>query len=264
MRENRTHGSEGGDGESRSRPLSGTAREVSHELWSVYRLATVCVPTNRPLKRQRCPDRVYLTAGEKWQAVVERIAEFHDLGRPVLVGTRSVAASEYLSRLLAARGLTHRVLNARQDREEAEIIAQAGGEGQITVATNMAGRGTDIRLPRAVASKGGLHVIATERHEAQRIDRQLFGRCARQGDPGTFETIVSLEDELVQIYSRRLWRKLCALVARPGHASASWVSALTVRLAQRAAERLHLRMRRDLLKMDEQMQSALAFSGRSE
>ena len=244
--------------------MTGTAREVSQELWSVYRLATVCIPTNRPLRRQRNPDRVYLRAGEKWQAVVDRIAELHDLGRPVLVGTRSVAASEHLSRLLTNRGLTHRVLNARQDREEAEIIAQAGSEGQITVATNMAGRGTDIRLSRSVAARGGLHVIATERHEAQRIDRQLFGRCARQGDPGTFEAMVSLEDELVGIYCHGLWKQLCAFAAPRGHAFSSWLPAMTVRLAQRAAERLHLRMRRDLLKMDEQMQSALAFSGRSE
>ena len=181
--------------------MTGTAREVRGELWSVYRLATVRIPTNRPAQRQRFPERVYATEEEKWQAVASRVEEVHNSGRPILVGTRSVDASETLSGLLRARGLEHALLNARQDAEEATIVSQAGGRGCITVATNMAARGTDIKLGDEVVDLGGLHVIATELHEARRIDRQLFGRCGRQGDPGSCEAIVSLEDELVRVYA---------------------------------------------------------------
>jgi preprotein translocase subunit SecA len=244
--------------------MTGTAREVAGELWSVYRLATVTIPTNRPLKRRGLPTWVYPSAEEKWRAIVSRIQEQQNAGRPVLVGTRSVAASEHLSRLLTARGLDHQVLNARQDRQEAEIIAGAGERCRITVATNMAGRGTDIRLPQSSRSLGGLHVIATELHEARRIDRQLFGRCGRQGDPGSYQAIISLEDELVRIYAHRWWQKLSALLPRLGDGANDWARAATLALAQRAAERLHYRMRRQLLKTDEQRDAALAFSGRSE
>jgi preprotein translocase subunit SecA len=244
--------------------MTGTAHEVAGELWSVYRLATVTVPTNRPLKRRGLPTRVYQSAEEKWQAVVQSIQEQQNAGRPVLVGTRSVAASEHLSGLLTARGLDHQVLNARQDRQEADIVASAGERCRITVATNMAGRGTDIRLPHSSRAIGGLHVIATELHEARRIDRQLFGRCGRQGDPGSYEAIISLEDELVKIYARRWWQKLNAVTPRLGDGANDWARAATLELAQRAAERLHYRMRRQLLKMDEQLAAALAFSGRSE
>jgi preprotein translocase subunit SecA len=244
--------------------MTGTAREVSGELWSVYGLAVVSVPPNRPSRRRGLPDRIYPTAAEKWTAVVERIKALHREGRPVLVGTRSVAASEHLSRLLAAEELPHQVLNARQDGEEAAVVTRAGEPGRITVATNMAGRGTDIRLAPAVAELGGLHVIATERHEAHRIDRQLFGRCGRQGDPGSYEAIVSLEDELAAVHSGGLWRRLALAMARPGHPVPRWTGARGVRRAQQGAERLHSRMRRDLLKMDEELESALAFSGRRE
>ena len=229
--------------------MTGTAREVGRELWTVYRLPVVRVPTNRPLDRRRLASRVVRTADEKWTAIVRRIAEVHTQGRPILVGTRSVGASEHLSRLLKRADLPHVVLNARQDEDEAEIVARAGERGRITVATNMAGRGTDIRLAPGVADLGGLHVIATEYHEAGRIDRQLFGRCGRQGDPGSFEVFASLDDEIVRHAS---WaRVLGAVPAR-------------LALAQRAAERLHSRMRRDLLRYDEQLETALAFSGRGE
>jgi len=236
--------------------MTGTAREVAGELWSVYGLAVVSIPPNRPLNRWHRRDHLHPTAEAKWQAVVERIAGLHERGRPILVGTRSVAASEHLSGLLMDARLPHQVLNARQDQEEAEIIARAGEQGRITVATNMAGRGTDIRLKPGVADLGGLHVIATERHDARRIDRQLFGRCGRQGDQGSYEAIVSFEDELVTAYGSRLWRWFG--VALP------WLGRLVFRRAQRAAERLHSRMRRDLLKMDEHLDTALAFSGRRE
>jgi preprotein translocase subunit SecA len=186
-------------------------------------------------------------------------------GRPVLVGTRSVAASEQLSTFLSEAGLPHKVLNARQDREEAEIIRSAGERAGITVATNMAGRGTDIRLAPGVAELGGLHVIATERHDAKRIDRQLFGRCGRQGDPGTSEAIISLEDELVTVYTRKFfqWLVRMILAVSSGLGSQS-AGSMFFNRAQKKAERLHARMRHDLLKMDEQIGDMLAFSGRQE
>ena len=244
--------------------MTGTAREVAGELWAVYGLPVVRVPTNRPMVRRGLPDHVARTDQEKWAVVTDRIAGVHAAGRPVLVGTRSVAASEHLSGLLTAAGLPHEVLNARQDRQEAEVIARAGEPGRIMVATNMAGRGTDIRLAPGVAERGGLHVIATERHEAGRIDRQLFGRCGRQGDPGTYEAIVSLEDELARVHGRRPWRWLAETAARAGWRAWPRIGGWSVRRAQRAAERLHSRMRRDLLKYDEQLETTLAFSGRLE
>ena len=189
----------------------------------------------------------------------------HVSGRPVLIGTRSVAASEHLSGLLSATELPHRVLNARQDQEEAEIVAEAGQAGCITVATNMAGRGTDIRLTPEVAALGGLHVIATERHEARRIDRQLFGRSARQGDPGTCEALVSLEDELIAVHASPFLRRLAALIEGiiDGR-GAGWLGKFLLRQGQMAAETAHHRMRRNLMKADEQLGDALAFSGRQE
>ena len=243
--------------------MTGTSREVRGELWSVYRLAVVPVPTNHPSRRRHTGDHVYQTAAAKWQAVVRRVIDIHRQQRPVLVGTRSVASSEHLSSLLAAAGIQHRVLNARQDAEEAAIIAQAGERGQITVATNMAGRGTDIRLAAGVADLGGLHVIGTERHQAGRIDRQLFGRCARQGDPGTYEMLVSLEDELVAVYGGALWRflggrLLCHQFLGP------WIGKVTLGWSQRAAERLHSRTRRNLLNADARVETALAFAGQFE
>ncbi len=245
--------------------MTGTAREVAGELWSIYRLRVVTVPTNRPLHRYYLPDRVYPTVGQRWEAVVNRISEMHRKGRPVLVGTRSVEASEHLSLLLSDAGLARKVLNARQDQEEAEIITRAGEQAHITVATNMAGRGTDIRLAPGVVELGGLHVIATERHEARRIDRQLFGRCGRQGDPGTNEAIISLEDELVTVYVSKPFQWLVAAVLRkPGTLIARWIGKVLFHRAQNKAEHLHARMRHDLLKMDEQLGDALAFSGRPE
>jgi len=244
--------------------MTGTGREVARELWSVYRLNVVTVPTNRPVQRKSEPGRVYLTADRKWREIIKSVRDLHRRGRPVLIGTRSVSASEHLSRLLMASGLPHQVLNARQNQEEAQIIAQAGQAGQITVATNMAGRGTDIRLAPGVAERGGLHVLATERHEARRIDRQLFGRGGRQGDPGSFQAIVSLEDELIKNFYGD-W--LCRMLARwrsPERPLPGWLGAMIVTGAQSAAEQHHGRLRRDLLKLDDNLGDMLAFSGRGE
>jgi len=248
--------------------MTGTAREVKRELWRVYGLATLRVPTHRPSKRRRLPNRIFGSQEEKWTAVVERVAELHASGRPILVGTRSLKASETLSGLLAANNLAHELLNARQDAEEARIIAKAGQKGRITVATNMAGRGTDIQLDAEALRLGGLHVIATELHDARRIDRQLFGRCGRQGDPGTCEAIVSLEDELVQVYLNGFWqmvgRCLIHRLVPLFPTGRERVLTLIFRMAQRSAERLHRRMRHDVLKFEEQLDSTLAFSGASD
>jgi preprotein translocase subunit SecA len=244
--------------------MTGTAREVAAELWSVYGLKVVTIPTHRPTRRRALGERVYATAERKWAEVVDRVQAIHAQRRPVLVGTRSVQASERLSRALTLAGLPHRVLNARQDQHEAEVIAQAGRPGGITVATNMAGRGTDIRLTEGVAERGGLHVLATERHDARRIDRQLFGRGARQGDLGSFEVILSLDDELFATLlgasSKRWLQGLCSADARLTPLLARALSLL----AQSLAERRHRRLRRDLLKLDENLSDMLAFSGRGE
>lgn len=235
--------------------MTGTAREIAPELWSVYRLPVVRVAPNRPVQRADLGLQVFASLPAKWAAVVAHAQERAAAGQPVLIGTRSVGASEELSRHLTAAGLAHQLLNARQDKQEAEIVAQAGQSGRITVATNMAGRGTDIRLGPGVKERGGLHVIATELHESRRIDRQLFGRCGRQGDPGSYEALVSLEDELCRTYLGRLLLRLArrGALARP-----------LVRLAQRRAERAHAAIRRELLGIDERLGDLLAFSGRGE
>jgi preprotein translocase subunit SecA len=242
--------------------MTGTAREVAGELWSIYRMRVVTVPTHRPMRRTYLPDRVYRTSEEKWTEIVKTIADLHQKERPVLAGTRSVEASEKLDQLLTDKGLPHKVLNARQDKEEAEIIALAGQPARVTVATNMAGRGTDIRLGPGVADMGGLRVIATERHEAGRIDRQLFGRCGRQGDPGTSEAFVSLDDEVITVH---VWKPLRWLAEMTlSTFLGKWLGRVLFGRAQRGAQRLHARMRHNLLKMDEQLSESLAFSGKSE
>jgi preprotein translocase subunit SecA len=244
--------------------MTGTAREVASELWSVYRLNVVTIPTNRPTRRTAIQDRMYLSAERKWSAIVDRVRELHEQGRPVLIGMRSVAASETLSHELSEAGLTHRVLNARQDQQEAEIVAQAGQPGRITVATNMAGRGTDIRLAPGIAELGGLHVLATERHDARRIDRQLFGRGGRQGDPGSYQVILSIDDELLGEFYGQWPQRLLERLGKPDAPAAPWVTKLLVAAAQRAAESRHSQLRRDLLKLDENLGDMLAFSGRGE
>jgi len=244
--------------------MTGTAQEIAPELWSVYRLPVVKVPTNRPVQRRDLGERVYATSDGKWQAVVERVRELSAAGRPTLVGTRSVGASEELSRRLTEARVEHQLLNARQDKQEADIVAQAGQSGRVTVATNMAGRGTDIRLGRGVVDAGGLHVIATELHESRRIDRQLFGRGGRQGDSGSFEAIVSLEDELCRTYLGPVLKRFARRLLDAGDGSSQALLRRLVRVAQARAERSHAAIRRDLLKIDDQLGELLAFSGRGE
>jgi preprotein translocase subunit SecA len=244
--------------------MTGTAREAAAELWSVYRLRVARVPTHRPTRRVLLAPRIHRDADAKWDAVVDRVQGLHERGRPVLIGTRTVADSEILADRMRAASLECRVLNALQDRDEAEIIAEAGLHGRITVATNMAGRGTDIKLGPGVEELGGLHVIATEFHDAGRIDRQLFGRCGRQGDPGSAESIVSLEDELLDAHPTRLFGFLGPSRIDPRGRLGRWLARRLFRRTQRAAERRNRRIRRELLRIDETTDRALAFSGAGE
>ncbi|MCD6364741.1 MAG: hypothetical protein J7M14_02580 [Planctomycetes bacterium] len=242
--------------------MTGTAAEARREFWQIYHLPVVVVPTNRPCVREKLSDRVYATEEAKWRAIVEECRRLHLLGRPILVGTRSVRASEHLSRLLKAENLEHQVLNAVRHAEEADIIAGAGQAGRITVATNMAGRGTDIKLERGVAEIGGLHVIATERHEAGRIDRQLFGRSARQGDPGSAQAFVSLEDEIARRYSPRFSAMMRRRLGRADGEVSSFLTRRVTDLAQRRAERMALAQRKGVLRTDDWLDEYLGFTGR--
>lgn len=238
--------------------MTGTAREVRGEIWSVYGLETVAIPTNRPCVRKSLPTVCCPSADEKWRTVVREAQRIHAAGRPLLIGSRSVEASEQLAAALNAAGIAHRVLNARQDADEAQVVAEAGQPGIVTVATNMAGRGTDIHLGPGVAEKGGLHVILTEYHDASRIDRQLFGRCARQGDPGSVVVIVALDDSLFQDQGGILLAALRR--AYPSGPPPFWTERLR-RHAQRKAEAIHARTRRDTLKQDRNLDTMLAFAG---
>lgn len=241
--------------------MTGTAAEAWREFWQIYHAPVVTIPTNRPCIRQVLPDRVYATQGAKWKAIVGQIRHLHETGRPILVGTRSVRASEHLSRLLTDAGLDHQVLNAVRHREEAQVTAAAGRPGKITVATNMAGRGTDIKLGAGVADLGGLHVLATERHEAGRIDRQLFGRSARQGDPGSAQAVVSLEDELVRRHAPHLSASLRKRYGRTEREVSGPVSRHAFNAAQRRAEHLSLAQRKGVLRADDWLDEYLGFAG---
>jgi preprotein translocase subunit SecA len=177
--------------------MTGTAMGSAGELRRIYRCHVMPIPTNRPAIRKRLPNRVFGDAEAKWESIVQEVVEMHAAGRPILIGTRSIDKSEILSKLLNEAGIEHQVLNANHIEEEADIVARAGGRGKVTVSTNMAGRGTDIKLAEGIHDLGGLHVICTEMHDASRIDRQLIGRCGRQGDPGTFRQYLSLDDDLI-------------------------------------------------------------------
>jgi len=241
--------------------MTGTAAEAVNEFWQIYRMPVVVIPTNRPIARTQLPDMVFATEHAKYAAIVEQIRRMHDIGRPVLVGTRSVRASEALGQMLQLEGLDHQVLNAVRHAEEAQIVAQAGQPGRITVATNMAGRGTDIKPARGVTEKGGLHVIASERHEARRIDRQLFGRCGRQGDPGSAQAIVSLEDELPRRHLPNLTAILHRRTARRSDEISGRLTRSLFDLAQRRAGRFALAQRKGVLRGDDWLDEYLGFAG---
>jgi preprotein translocase subunit SecA len=241
--------------------MTGTAREATMEFWQIYHMPTVIIPTNKPCIRQKEPDRVFATAKAKWDAIVEEIVAAHETGQPVLAGTRSVQASEMLSSLLTERGLEHQVLNAVRHKEEAAIVAQAGQPGNITVATNMAGRGTDIKLGRGVPELGGLKVIATERHESGRVDRQLYGRAARQGDPGQAKAFGSLEDELVLRYTPHLTRSMVKRFGQTGREISGRLTWGLFEHAQRKAQRMAYNQRKGVLRTDDWLDEYLGFAG---
>jgi preprotein translocase subunit SecA len=226
--------------------MTGTASTAAREFRKVYKKVVIPVPTNRPVQRKRLPDLVFGNSDQKWRAIVEEIRELHQQGRPILVGTRSIDKSLILSQLLNEVGIEHKVLNAHQVAVEAEIVAQAGQPGKVMVATNMAGRGTDIKLGPGVAEKGGLHVICTELHDSARIDRQLMGRCGRQGDPGTVRQYMSLDDDvLLTGFGPETAHKMELLGQQEG-ANAQRHLRLLQR-AQKKVERRHLRDRFVLL-----------------
>ena len=232
--------------------MTGTGREVAGELRAVYGLRVTRLPPNRKLLRQNWGGTLLPRADAKWEDVARRAGVLQRKGRPVLVGTQSVEASEALSAVLDLHRLPHVVLNARQDADEAAIVGEAGAPGRITVATNMAGRGTDIGLAPGVADGGGLHVILTEFSDSRRIDRQLFGRAGRQGEPGSFESVVALDDGLFQRFGSRLARVARAL---PG-----WLALPLLRLsAQSAASRSNAGQRRRQILADEHMEQAMGF-----
>jgi preprotein translocase subunit SecA len=240
--------------------MTGTAREAAGELWRVYHLPVIPIPTNRRCIRQHRPDQVFADEESKWRAVVIEIERLHSQGRPVLVGTRSVLASERLWQALNERGLQARVLNATRLKEEADIVALAGERGRIVIATNMAGRGTDIRLGHGVVALGGLHVLATERHESGRVDRQLFGRAARQGDPGSAQAFVSAEDELIRRYLPRPARAALNLAVHRRFRGWEAVAHTAFALAQTRAQNLAARQRQAVLRSDTWLEESLSFA----
>jgi preprotein translocase subunit SecA len=241
--------------------MTGTAVEAAGELHAVYGLRVMRIPTNCPLRRTGLGTRIYVSGDLKWKAVLESVAQANRRGRAVLIGTRSVGASEHVCNLLCQAGLRPVILNARQDRHEAEIIASAGQPGRITVATNMAGRGTDIKIHPSVRDEGGLHVILTEYHESRRIDRQLFGRAGRQGDPGSYESIVSLDDELFQRFVARWLLRLLAQSFKMTREIPASIGLLLRSLCQSSAERTHARTRRVNLADDYRYRTLLGFAG---
>ena len=239
--------------------MTGTARDVSDELWTVYGQRVISIPTNKICKRVYMPSHVCKTQKQKWETVITDLTELHEQGRPVLVGTQTVSASEHLSQLMHSKGLDHQLLNAKQDKDEANIIAKAGQYGQITIATNMAGRGTDIKLTDMVRQSGGLHVILTELHDAVRIDRQLAGRCARQGDSGSFEIIVSLDDHLLNREHGGWSTQVIRSIAR-GPLQIKF-GLFAMKQVQKSLQKEYKRTRLELLKMDEKQSELLSFIG---
>lgn len=241
--------------------MSGTLREARSELHCVYGLRVTRVPLLCPNKRKTQPAQLFPDRASLWRSVVARAVEISRGGRPVLIGTDSVADSESLSRELTHAGVEHAVLNARHDRNEAEIVSKAGQPGRITVATNMAGRGTDIPLGAGVAERGGLHVINCQHNTSRRIDRQLIGRCARQGDPGTTETLLSLDKPLI---SRLLPGRIVRLFAQNGLLRPQWLIRLLICVPQLVEEDRQKEQRADLLKHDLRADRELSLGGRFE
>jgi len=243
---------------------SGTISEVSDELKRVYGLDLFKVATNQPSQRKMLGERIYRNKDLKHQALLDRVGELQRQGRPILIGTCTVEESEQVSQWLQQVEIEHRVLNAKQDQDESEIIAQAGQPQAITVATNMAGRGTDIALGDGVAELGGLHVIALSRNASGRVDRQLYGRCARQGDPGSAEAILSLQDPALEQFYSSAMLKLLTNFCPGSKPIPNFISKLILRLPQHRNEKEQSQIRKMLMKQDRQLRRVLAFSGKFE
>ena len=236
--------------------MTGTAETEAGELWDIYKLDVVVIPTNRPISRNDMEDRVYKTKREKYTAVIEEIEALVNAGRPVLVGTTSVEISELLSRMLTSRKIKHNVLNAKLHQREADIVAEAGRKGTVTIATNMAGRGTDIKLTAEVKEAGGLAIIGTERHESRRVDRQLRGRAGRQGDPGSSIFYVSLEDDLMRLFgSERISSVMDRLGFKEGEMIEHSMISKSIERAQKKVEENNFGIRKRLLEYDDVMNS---------
>ncbi len=236
--------------------MTGTAETEASEFWNIYKLDVVVIPTNRPVIRDDKDDLIYRTKREKYAAVIEEIDALIKQGRPVLVGTTSVEISELLSRMLKLRGIKHNVLNAKQHQLEAQIVAEAGQTGQVTIATNMAGRGTDIKLSPEVKAAGGLAIIGTERHESRRVDRQLRGRAGRQGDPGSSQFYVSLEDNLMRLFgSERIAKLMDRMGIKEGEVIQAGMMSRAIERAQRKVEENNFGIRKRLLEYDDVMNS---------
>ncbi len=242
--------------------MTGTAREISSELKEIYALNVITVPAHKSVKRKYAGHLIYSNTNEKYAAILDTVRLLYKKRKPVLLGTRSVEESEKVAFLLTEHGIVNQILNAKQDRQEAEKIAQAGQPGQVTVATNMAGRGTDIILNNETRKLGGLHVIIIEQNDSARIDRQLTGRCARQGEPGYYQFIVSLDDDIfTQFYSPFLLHFIKKLTNKKSQLP-SWVGIYLVSRAQRKTEKNHHAIRQQLLKQDLKREKMLAFAGK--
>ncbi|WP_300924995.1 preprotein translocase subunit SecA [uncultured Alistipes sp.] len=236
--------------------MTGTAETEASEFWSIYKLDVVVIPTNRPVQRDDREDLIYKTKREKYNAVIEEVVKLVGAGRPVLVGTTSVEISELLSRMLKIRGIKHNVLNAKQHALEAQVVAEAGRSGQVTIATNMAGRGTDIKLTPEVKQAGGLAIIGTERHESRRVDRQLRGRAGRQGDPGSSQFFVSLEDDLMRLFgSGRIAAMMDRMGLKEGEVIQAGMMTRAIERAQKKVEENNFGIRKRLLEYDDVMNS---------
>ena len=236
--------------------MTGTAETEASEFWSIYKLDVVVIPTNRPVIREDRDDKIYKTKREKYNAVVEEIVFLVAEGRPVLVGTTSVEVSELLSRVLKLRGIKHNVLNAKHHQQEAQVVAEAGRAGQVTIATNMAGRGTDIKLTPEVKEAGGLAIVGTERHESRRVDRQLRGRAGRQGDPGSSQFFVSLEDDLMRLFgSERIASMMDRMGLKDGEEIQAGMMTKAIERAQKKVEENNFGIRKRLLEYDDVMNS---------
>ena len=234
--------------------MTGTAETEAGEFWNIYKLDVVVIPTNKPVIRVDANDLVYKTKREKYAAVVDEILRLHEEGRPVLVGTTSVEISELLSNILTRRHIQHNVLNAKLHKREADIVAEAGREGTVTIATNMAGRGTDIKLTPEVKEKGGLAIIGTERHESRRVDRQLRGRSGRQGDPGSSQFFVSLEDDLMRLFgSDRIAKVMDSMGHQDGDVIQHSMISKSIERAQKKVEENNFGIRKRLLEYDDVM-----------